>query len=306
MIPACPATPGTHARRVAEAPAWLRHEGAPAPCDRTHQTPPGPPSGRTTGIIGQALCGTRSRPAHHPPHRTRKVSPRGKRRRPDRPGRDCRHRRPLRHGQVEHVEGRGRTARPQLPGHRCAVPGDHVVDGHQRHRHRRPARRRRRGRQARDRLRHRPGRPDHHGRRRGRGRTDPHPGGHLQGQRGQRRTGGPRPDHRAAAHHRRRRAARHRRRGPRHRHHRAAGRRPQDLPHRLGGGPRRPPQRRAEGRRRPRHPRGPDQAGRRDSSRKTSPLAKAGDAVEVDTTALSLPQVIECVVTLVEEKRAGK
>lgn len=43
-----------------------------------------------------------------------------------------------------------------------------------------------------------------------------------------------------------------------------------------------------------------------DSSRKTSPLAKAGDAVEVDTTALSLPQVIECVVTLVEEKRAGK
>lgn len=43
-----------------------------------------------------------------------------------------------------------------------------------------------------------------------------------------------------------------------------------------------------------------------DSSRKTSPLAKAGDAVEVDTTALTLPQVIECVVTLVEEKRAGK
>ncbi|MBZ6082138.1 (d)CMP kinase [Streptomyces olivaceus] len=43
-----------------------------------------------------------------------------------------------------------------------------------------------------------------------------------------------------------------------------------------------------------------------DSSRKASPLAKAGDAVEVDTTALTLPQVIECVVTLVEEKRAGK
>jgi cytidylate kinase len=43
-----------------------------------------------------------------------------------------------------------------------------------------------------------------------------------------------------------------------------------------------------------------------DSSRKTSPLAKAGDAVEVDTTELALPQVIECVVTLVEEKRAGK
>ncbi|MEU9154511.1 (d)CMP kinase [Streptomyces sp. NPDC048417] len=43
-----------------------------------------------------------------------------------------------------------------------------------------------------------------------------------------------------------------------------------------------------------------------DSTRKTSPLAKADDAVEVDTTELTLAQVIECVVTLVEEKRAGK
>jgi cytidylate kinase len=43
-----------------------------------------------------------------------------------------------------------------------------------------------------------------------------------------------------------------------------------------------------------------------DSGRKTSPLAKAADAVEVDTTDLSLEQVIECVVTLVEEKRAGR
>ncbi len=42
-----------------------------------------------------------------------------------------------------------------------------------------------------------------------------------------------------------------------------------------------------------------------DSSRKTSPLAKADDAVEVDTTQLTLQQVIECVVTLVEEKRAA-
>lgn len=42
-----------------------------------------------------------------------------------------------------------------------------------------------------------------------------------------------------------------------------------------------------------------------DSSRKTSPLAKAGDAVEIDTTDLTLDQVIECVVTLVEEKRAA-
>lgn len=43
-----------------------------------------------------------------------------------------------------------------------------------------------------------------------------------------------------------------------------------------------------------------------DSSRKTSPLAKADDAVEVDTSDLTLEQVIECVVTLVEEKRAAK
>lgn len=43
-----------------------------------------------------------------------------------------------------------------------------------------------------------------------------------------------------------------------------------------------------------------------DAGRKTSPLAKADDAVEVDTTDLTLQQVIECVVTLVEEKRAGK
>ncbi|MBL0778446.1 MULTISPECIES: (d)CMP kinase [Streptomyces] len=41
-----------------------------------------------------------------------------------------------------------------------------------------------------------------------------------------------------------------------------------------------------------------------DSGRKTSPLAKADDAVEVDTSDLTLQQVIECVVTLVEEKRA--
>jgi CMP/dCMP kinase len=42
-----------------------------------------------------------------------------------------------------------------------------------------------------------------------------------------------------------------------------------------------------------------------DSGRKTSPLAKAGDAVEVDTTDLTLQQVIDRVVTLVEEKRAA-
>ncbi|AWI28583.1 (d)CMP kinase [Streptomyces tirandamycinicus] len=43
-----------------------------------------------------------------------------------------------------------------------------------------------------------------------------------------------------------------------------------------------------------------------DSSRKASPLAKADDAVEVDTTDLTLQQVIECVVALVEEKRAAR
>ncbi|MFI1017293.1 (d)CMP kinase [Streptomyces sp. NPDC020965] len=42
-----------------------------------------------------------------------------------------------------------------------------------------------------------------------------------------------------------------------------------------------------------------------DSGRKTSPLAKAADAVEVDTTELSLQQVIECVVTLVESRRGA-
>ncbi|MGP4003401.1 (d)CMP kinase [Streptomyces sp. 8N706] len=42
-----------------------------------------------------------------------------------------------------------------------------------------------------------------------------------------------------------------------------------------------------------------------DSGRKTSPLAKAGDAVEVDTTELTLDQVIECVVTLIEEKQSA-
>jgi cytidylate kinase len=42
-----------------------------------------------------------------------------------------------------------------------------------------------------------------------------------------------------------------------------------------------------------------------DSSRKTSPLAKADDAVEVDTTELTLQQVVECVVTLVDERRAA-
>lgn len=43
-----------------------------------------------------------------------------------------------------------------------------------------------------------------------------------------------------------------------------------------------------------------------DSSRKVAPLAKADDAIEVDTTELTLQQVVECVVTLIEEKRAGK
>ncbi|MFG2551186.1 response regulator transcription factor [Streptomyces sp. NPDC048581] len=67
QTPACAAASGTHARRVAEPPTWLRHEGAPAPCDRTlpharttsrggtPTTPRRPPFGRTTGVCSQAL-----------------------------------------------------------------------------------------------------------------------------------------------------------------------------------------------------------------------------------------------------------
>ncbi|WP_367125894.1 (d)CMP kinase [Streptomyces phytohabitans] len=40
-----------------------------------------------------------------------------------------------------------------------------------------------------------------------------------------------------------------------------------------------------------------------DSGRKASPLKKADDAVEVDTTELTLEQVVECVVTLVREQQ---
>lgn len=43
-----------------------------------------------------------------------------------------------------------------------------------------------------------------------------------------------------------------------------------------------------------------------DSGRKTSPLKKADDAVEVDTTELTLDQVVEHVVTLVQEAAAGQ
>ncbi|MFE3095247.1 (d)CMP kinase [Streptomyces sp. NPDC059248] len=42
-----------------------------------------------------------------------------------------------------------------------------------------------------------------------------------------------------------------------------------------------------------------------DSGRATSPLAKADDAVEVDTTELTLQQVVERVTALVEERRAA-
>ncbi len=40
-----------------------------------------------------------------------------------------------------------------------------------------------------------------------------------------------------------------------------------------------------------------------DSGRKTSPLAKAADAIEVDTTELNLEQVVERVVDLVRDRR---
>ncbi|CCB73690.1 (d)CMP kinase [Streptantibioticus cattleyicolor] len=41
-----------------------------------------------------------------------------------------------------------------------------------------------------------------------------------------------------------------------------------------------------------------------DSGRRTSPLAKADDAVEVDTTELTLDQVVERIVTLIGERAA--
>lgn len=41
-----------------------------------------------------------------------------------------------------------------------------------------------------------------------------------------------------------------------------------------------------------------------DSGRKTSPLAMAADAVEVDTSELTLDQVVDRVVALVEQKLA--
>ncbi|WP_165989457.1 (d)CMP kinase [Streptomyces sp. YIM 98790] len=43
-----------------------------------------------------------------------------------------------------------------------------------------------------------------------------------------------------------------------------------------------------------------------DSSRKASPLAKAADAVEIDTSELTLEQVIQRVITLVEERQDAK
>ncbi|QES41747.1 hypothetical protein DEJ49_12635 [Streptomyces venezuelae] len=54
--PACPATPGTRPRRVVGTPRYNQYRGDPPPCDRTHRTPPGPPSGRTTGLSTQALA----------------------------------------------------------------------------------------------------------------------------------------------------------------------------------------------------------------------------------------------------------
>lgn len=49
-----------------------------------------------------------------------------------------------------------------------------------------------------------------------------------------------------------------------------------------------------------------EQRDKADSSRKASPLTRAGDAVQVDTTELTLEQVIECVVTLIEQAAAEK
>jgi cytidylate kinase len=43
-----------------------------------------------------------------------------------------------------------------------------------------------------------------------------------------------------------------------------------------------------------------------DASRAASPLKKADDAVEVDTTELTLEQVVECVVTLVGDRQQAR
>ncbi|WP_420824727.1 (d)CMP kinase [Streptomyces spiramenti] len=40
-----------------------------------------------------------------------------------------------------------------------------------------------------------------------------------------------------------------------------------------------------------------------DSSRAVSPLAQAGDATEVDTSHLTLDEVVDCIATLVEERK---
>ncbi|GAA2971253.1 hypothetical protein GCM10020227_44880 [Streptomyces flavovirens] len=36
-------------------PRYVQYRGDPPPCDRTHQTPPAPPSGRTALLSKQAL-----------------------------------------------------------------------------------------------------------------------------------------------------------------------------------------------------------------------------------------------------------
>ncbi|WP_416984002.1 MFS transporter [Streptomyces sp. T028] len=66
ISPAGRATPGTHARRVAETPTWLRHEGAPAPCDRTHQTPRADPAGDMTQALTTAPRKPRGRHDEEP------------------------------------------------------------------------------------------------------------------------------------------------------------------------------------------------------------------------------------------------
>jgi cytidylate kinase len=43
-----------------------------------------------------------------------------------------------------------------------------------------------------------------------------------------------------------------------------------------------------------------------DATRATSPLAKAGDATSIDTTALTIDQVVERVMDVVEDRRKAK
>ncbi|CAM5535005.1 hypothetical protein SCALM49S_00274 [Streptomyces californicus] len=89
-----------------------------------------------SGVRGRARhCGNLVRGRSRVPVRPRPVYQEGVHHRGNRTLlRDRRHRRALGHRKVEHLQGRRRRARPELPGHGRAVPGHHLVDADQRRR----------------------------------------------------------------------------------------------------------------------------------------------------------------------------